>query len=938
MDRHESMLHRGHDAHSACVAPGIAPSNGQESLDDSELRQSLERFWALTFDYMAIVPDHLVTWRVPFIYDERAMGSTSKYKPFFEIMRHMFEVSPEGCVRSKAMGLKAHDLTPSIWVRGVIVFLFFEFVFDSGSLFDDASILQRCLLDSKSREIQTLIQRIFLMDNAGGLSLQSAEMIIQDFRIRTLREKPKIFLDHTTTLRKERLDRLTAIMLPIVGHNQKIASFHQQIVNIATDLNEKISAYPGKFEAIHPKIGDTFDPKLHTLDNPKLESQELVSQPILMNTMFGIKFKLPNNDWRICSPATVQLWMNEPRLPASTPGIARQPSSPIRPRSPAALSADLHLAVGSGPPSGVSIGTNPNMNDPVISTLATENRVVDVFPDENQWENLSTYLDHLTETYISADVFRIKVPEIPEVHTRNKGRFSRHISASAIRHNVRVERNGIFQLTQRSAEVNFPVQLIQAGSCESLEADEWVARFEEEVYDGTRLQEAYITKLDATEGKDQLRHHLGKKSPISSLNCAVLDNASRRVPGIHETQVFVSQGFGAVFQLQKEYFGLLSLNHNVYGTPKVWITIPSKEQSKLEHAIRQAVGLSEEDSKLCEQFVRNLDVYVPRGFLHRHGIEYSQFLQLAGQVVFTKSGVYRQGISCGFTIAETRNYAGKGWSPESLGPQCWGTKHSCCSILTDQELISLGHMLLNVDSKKRKSQSLRSQKRHRLGRKQEANRSKCYSNLVLESELLKGVLLDPNTSLLLPLAEPLFYIPNESQGLPCLDIKPFQGRQDWNKLEKFQQCAERGFAVGQSIGLHVTDGPPRGKILQIRRPEGSEDMQVLVALIWERSRIKEDAGGLKHLYERFIKDLDEVWPETDDSFKFMISTEFRVLACSSIRDESDPLSKNIEDSLCRSFVYHRPYNVEDTKIFRISEMEKFFTKGAPFWQISFTKR
>jgi hypothetical protein len=187
----------------------------------------------------------------------------------------------------------------------------------------------------------------------------------------------------------------------------------------------------------------------------------------------------------------------------------------------------------------------------------------------------------------------------------------------------------------------------------------------------------------------------------------------------------------------------------------------------------------------------------------------------------------------------------------------------------------------------------------------------------------------------LPLDEPCFEITPQSQGRPHLEFKRLKGQQEWDELEMLEQCPEHGVSVGQSVGLHVINGPPRGKVLQIRRPDGEEHVQVLVALIWERSRIVEDAKALEHLREPFLNHLNKVWPRTEKSFTFMVSTEFRVLTCSAMRGVKDPFSVNIENHLCPHLVYHRPFDTEETKIFDVPRMEEFFVKGAPFWQIRF---
>jgi hypothetical protein len=343
------------------------------------------------------------------------------------------------------------------------------------------------------------------------------------------------------------------------------------------------------------------------------------------------------------------------------------------------------------------------MNDSGTPSLAAQKEVVDVFPDVKEWKDLSRYLDCLTQRDNGTNVFRITVPELPGVGTQSHGR-SPEISGSAIYHDIIVDRN-IFQLTPRSAQIAIPVPLIQIETPESRDSDDWVAQFEQEVYSGTRTAAGYITNLDVSKEIERRRCYL-RKSAISPLKCSALDNISRQVPGIHECQAFISQGFGTVFQLHIKDYGLKSLDHNVCGAPTVWTTNPRKERTKLEHAVRRDLGLSERESQFCEQFIRHRNIYVSRRFLLKHGIEHSEFIQHPGQIIYLEDGVYHQGFNCGFKIAEARNYDGKGWDPESLGVPCWKTQNSSCGIPKDQASILTGNTLRSGVQKKRKSKHL----------------------------------------------------------------------------------------------------------------------------------------------------------------------------------------------------------------------------------------
>ncbi|PQE16462.1 sentrin-specific protease protein [Rutstroemia sp. NJR-2017a WRK4] len=252
--------------------------------------------------------------------------------------------------------------------------------------------------------------------------------------------------------------------------------------------------------------------------------------------------------------------------------------------------------------------------------------------------------------------------------------------------------------------------------------------------------------------------------------------------------------------------------------------------------------------------------------------------------------------------------------------------HQSSTILPEKaDIRSKTHMLPAEDSKKRKRQEPGSAPY--LGIKyvkKTQKKSKGQFSLVLYNCNTYGLLDNP-----------LFHIPPESQGLPHLNVQLLKRRKksedDWGKLEKLQSCAEHSVSVGDSVGLYVESGPARGKILQIRKSTGDEHVQVLVALIWERSTIEDDTNAVRG----FKSKLNRFWPPKA-SFQFMVGTEYRVLTCASIiRDKRNPLGMNIEDRLWPDRVYNRPFDPEKTQILKVGDMNDFFDKNAAFWEVKF---
>ncbi|OBT77752.1 hypothetical protein VF21_03830 [Pseudogymnoascus sp. 05NY08] len=122
--------------------------------------------------------------------------------------------------------------------------------------------------------------------------------------------------------------------------------------------------------------------------------------------------------------------------------------------------------------------------------------------------------------------------------------------------------------------------------------------------------------------------------------------------------------------------------------------------------------------------------------------------------------------------------------------------------------------------------------------------------------------------------------------------------------------------------MDVKYGPTCGKIIQMRKPPGGEGIQVLIAKIWERWAIIQDAEGL----ETVQKNLDTRWPPEERSFQYVLGTEYMVISLQDIKAE-------VQISLSPDLIYHRPYDPEDSDIHSRSAMKKHFSKDGVFYGI-----
>lgn len=120
--------------------------------------------------------------------------------------------------------------------------------------------------------------------------------------------------------------------------------------------------------------------------------------------------------------------------------------------------------------------------------------------------------------------------------------------------------------------------------------------------------------------------------------------------------------------------------------------------------------------------------------------------------------------------------------------------------------------------------------------------------------------------------------------------------------------------------MRVLDGPPHGKIVQIRK-QSRKCTQVLIAKIWERPRILRDIQGLNLI--AFRKKLNALWPVKECSFEYVLGTEYKVICCYDIEAEEDI-------ALSPDLIYHRPFDPEDTNICPRSALKDHFSLGGVF--------
>lgn len=149
-------------------------------------------------------------------------------------------------------------------------------------------------------------------------------------------------------------------------------------------------------------------------------------------------------------------------------------------------------------------------------------------------------------------------------------------------------------------------------------------------------------------------------SPIYPLKGDKLDHTKAVIPGIHTPYVYESaSSFGATFQIHAEDFRLASLNH-LYKGRKIWIVVPATDVDIAEKALGRGSG--------CSQFMRHRAEFFFPDKLDKLGIPYRIVDQRPGETIVILPDSYHEGFSCGYTIAEAKNYADPAWNTGSYQP------------------------------------------------------------------------------------------------------------------------------------------------------------------------------------------------------------------------------------------------------------------------------
>jgi len=254
--------------------------------------------------------------------------------------------------------------------------------------------------------------------------------------------------------------------------------------------------------------------------------------------------------------------------------------------------------------------------------------------------------------------------------------------------------------------IQFKIGKIESHVCSVAESAQLedlvtVADFENGQHRGPRLYANNVYKLDA-----EVMNSFGLQERLNDLAGDELPRTPV-FPGINAGYFYFGEP-GSSFYLHIEDERLYSVNF-VHCGRKSWRFVPSRCKAMLESALHHIWNASHVAPAHCEQFVRHLNVYLPKEAFDLYQIDAYEIEQLPGQVVITAPGVYHQGVNEKWTISEAINYA-RSWDPVGYAyctrkcrprgpllrmfPQASQTKAVNCYELADIHQTSRAHDLV----------------------------------------------------------------------------------------------------------------------------------------------------------------------------------------------------------------------------------------------------
>ncbi|KAK2589632.1 hypothetical protein QQS21_012688 [Conoideocrella luteorostrata] len=308
-----------------------------------------------------------------------------------------------------------------------------------------------------------------------------------------------------------------------------------------------------------------------------------------------------------------------------------------------------------------SVTTHPTVEPDINYDYdeAVGHRILRLKPTQEQWEDFPAVLAYARRLGAQGDgCFKVIIPD--ELHEALPEKPAQHVAANAYRVKL-IRRTRFWQISTVPSEGVFASSHRSPNSSDSVEALLKNLKHLFRKNQNKQLRNIrYRVDVPAWTKTQRRLAGVPEQSPIYPLKGDKLDDTKAVIPGIHTPYVYESGPyFGATFQIHAEDFRLASLNH-LYKGRKIWIIVPATAVDVAEEALGRGVG--------CSQFMRHRAEFFFPDKLQKLGIPYRIVDQRPGETIVILPDAYHEGFSCGYTIAEAKNYADTAWTTDSYQP------------------------------------------------------------------------------------------------------------------------------------------------------------------------------------------------------------------------------------------------------------------------------
>ncbi|KAF7947485.1 hypothetical protein EAE96_008572 [Botrytis aclada] len=277
----------------SCNIDNIRSRLGRESIDDDQIISPLAYLETLMLQYTGLVKSSSMApltraknfWKLLCIEDEKVPASNAGTT--LANIRGLLDVPTGVLIRQKVDYplLKTH-LKPLDFLRGVIAYIICDFTFQESSVFGDDAILRKTAYLCFSEHV--------------------ADIFMQEHHRQMAETQP--FEDRMKSRCTSMSEKMNMIMQPLIGAGENINSFHGGMAKVGNELHNIVGSYKGEFESIWAPPDSKFDSSIHALDDSQLHPNFVIEGgDVLITTCFGVRYKAPGRDWRVCAPAKVIL-------------------------------------------------------------------------------------------------------------------------------------------------------------------------------------------------------------------------------------------------------------------------------------------------------------------------------------------------------------------------------------------------------------------------------------------------------------------------------------------------------------------------------------------------------------------------------------------------------------------------------------------------------